>query len=205
MTLSWLQGANGNILPSAPVVLVTQSCPAEAHPPCVTRGAAGMHWGSNTCPSPHGISARLLLQCLFHSSAELSVGKGPHRNSHFQKEVYFPVKSECTLLATDGASARQRHSWHWLNFHSRVVAVEKFSEKLLDAFSVAVLNSMVNNEVCCAAIFFHGVVNGFCAKMNFNNFCSMPLVKMKQKKPSYWTRLLRLESIADILKPCCHA
>jgi len=157
MTLSWLQGANGNVLPSAPVVLVTQSCPPEAHPPCITCGAAGMQWGSNARPSPHGISARLL-QCLFHSSAELSVGKGPHRNSHFQKEVYFPVKSECTLLATDGASARQRHSWHWLNFHSCVVAVEKFSEKLLDAFSVAVLNSMVNNEQRSAVLPFFFMV-----------------------------------------------
>lgn len=53
------------------------------------------------------------------------------------------------------------------------MTVEKFLEKLLDAFSVAVLNSVLNNERSAVLPFFfmRFQMVCFCAKMNFNNCC----------------------------------
>lgn len=112
MTLSWLQGADGNVLPSAAIVLVTLSWLQKPILPALPEGQLACSEAAVPDPVPLDWCQAAPMLVMFHSSAELSVGKGPHRNSHCQREVYFPVKPECTLLATDGASARQRHSWH---------------------------------------------------------------------------------------------
>lgn len=115
---------------------------------------------------------------IFHGSAELLVAKDSRMNLHFQREFYFPAKSECTFVATaaylfDTALARLKHYWLSLNVDVHVVTVEKLSEKLLNVCRVAVLNSLLNNEQRSAVLPFsvRFQMAYFCAMMNFNNCC----------------------------------
>lgn len=132
----------------------------------------------------------------FHGSAEPPVAEESRMNLHSQREVYFPGESECTFSVTAAdlfatASARLRHSWLSPHVHVHVVTVRKLSEKLLDVFRGAVLNSLLNNEQRSVLPFLvRFQMPYFCATMNFNNCCKYAISQNEAEKPNYQTRLL---------------
>jgi len=106
---------------------------------------------------------------------ELPAAEESRLNLHFQREVYFPLESECAFLVSaarlfDPALAHLKHRGLSLNVRGHVVTPEKLPEKLLGVFG---LNSLLSNEQRSTVLPFvvRFQMAYFCAVMNFNNCC----------------------------------